>query len=158
MSEVFYKLHELTKRLYDKSLGIIVEEGSLLLSGQTNRIFVLFKIRNIAKNAVKAVKIVVTAYDAQNNAVEKQEYTYSDLQIGQNDEFGNRTPLLFTDKATKYRIKSFSVTVSKIITADDVMIESSRELACLPVPTPLFKYFQAGKFVEEYKFNVCKDS
>lgn len=49
MSEVFYKLRELTNRLYDKSLGIIVEEGSLLLSGKTNRLFVLFKIRNKQK-------------------------------------------------------------------------------------------------------------
>ncbi len=158
MSEVFYKLHELTNRLYDKSLGIIVEEGSLLLSGKTNRIFVLFKIRNIAKSAVKTVQIVVTAYDSRNNAIEKQEYAYSDLQIGQNDEFGNRTPLLFTDKATKYRIKSFSVTVSKITTTDGAMLESNCELTNIPTPTPLFKYFQTGIFVEEYKFNVCKDA
>lgn len=31
------------------------------------------------------------------------------------------------------------------------------ELAYIPTPTPLFKYFQVEQFVEEYKFNVCKD-
>lgn len=93
----------------------MISAGALLMDNVTGNVLAQLKLRNLSHQAVKAVKIKIHAYDAAGaelNGVDA--FSYPDLDVPLDGEFGSQTPILLPDAATR----SFTVDILSVTLAD----------------------------------------
>ena len=63
MAERFERLYKSPDNLYISGSPVIISAGSLLKDSQTGSIIVQLKFHSVSENAIKAVKVSLSAFD-----------------------------------------------------------------------------------------------
>lgn len=115
MSERFSRLFSLPENLGQYGCPVLISAGALLKDNNTGKLLVQLKLRNISEQVVKSVKIKINAYDTAGCELKGVEaFSYLDLAAGRDKEFGNRTPIILSDKTTR----SFSAEILSVAFMD----------------------------------------
>ena len=115
MSERYTRLFSLPENLGLKDCPVVISAGALLMDNVTGNVLAQLKLRSLSPQAVKAVKIKIHAYDtagAELNGVD--DFSYLDLDVPLDGEFGSQTPIPLPDAATR----SFTVDILSVTLAD----------------------------------------
>ena len=116
MSERYSRLFSLPTNLYTEGSPILIAAGALLKDNHTNKVLVQLKFRNISQKAIKSVKVKVNAYDtAKGQLAGIDTFSYLDLSVAANEEFGQSTPIHLPDTTTR----SFSVEILSVVYTDN---------------------------------------
>lgn len=114
MSERYTRLFSLPENLGLESCPVVISAGALLKDNTTGNVLAQLKFRNLTSQAVKAVKVKIHAYDtakAELNGV--NIFSYLDLNVPLDGEFGSQTPIPLPDAATR----SFTVDILSVVLA-----------------------------------------
>lgn len=115
MSDRYFRLYSLPQNLYAEGSPVLILAGALLKDNQTGKVLVQLKFRNISNKEIKSIKIKVNAYDTASGLLKGVEgFSYLDLTVPANDEFGQSTPVVLPDATTR----SFSVEILQAVFAD----------------------------------------
>lgn len=115
MSERYSRLFSLPENLGQYGCPVLISAGALLKDNNTGKLLVQLKFRNISEQIIKSVKIKVNAYDTAGCELKGVEaFSYLDLAVGRDKEFGNQTPVILPDKTTR----SFSVEILSVAFMD----------------------------------------
>lgn len=115
MSERYTRLFSLPENLGLENCPVVISAGALLKDNITGKVLAQLKLRNLSHQAAKAVKVKIHAYDtakAELNGVDA--FSYQDLNVPLDGEFGSQTPILLPDAATR----SFTVDILSVVLAD----------------------------------------
>lgn len=115
MSERYTRLFSLPENLGLEDCPVVISAGALLKDNVTGDVLAQLKLRNLSPQAVEAVKVKIHAYDtakAELNGVDA--FSYQDLNVPLDGEFGSQTPIPLPDTATR----SFTVDILSVILAD----------------------------------------
>lgn len=112
MSERYTRLFSLPENLGQDGCPILISAGALLKDNNTRKVLVQLKFRNISEQAIKSVKIKVNAYDTAGGSLRGvEDFSYLDLDVEQDVEFGSKTPIVLPDKTTR----SFDIEIVAVI-------------------------------------------
>ena len=115
MSERYTRLFSLPENLGLEDCPVVISAGALLMDNTTGKVLAQLKLRNLSSQAVKAVKVKIHAYDtakAELNGIDT--FSYLDLNVPLDGEFGSQTPIPLPDAATR----SFTVDILSVVLAD----------------------------------------
>jgi hypothetical protein len=115
MNERYSRLFVLPANLYVEGSPVLIAAGALLKDNYANKVLVQLKFRNISQKAIKSVKVKVNAYDtAKGQLAGIDAFSYLDLSVAENEEFGQNTPIHLPDITTR----SFAVEILSVVYAD----------------------------------------
>lgn len=115
MSERYTRLFSLPENLGLEDCPVVISAGALLKDNVTGNVLVQLKLRNLSPQAVNAVKVKIHAYDTAKTELNGVEaFSYQDLNIPLDGEFGSQTPIPLPDAATH----SFTVDILSVTLAD----------------------------------------
>lgn len=115
MSERYSRLFSLPENIGLPGSPVLISAGVLLKDTNTGKVLVQLKLRNISEQVVKSVKIKINAYDTAGCELKGAEaFSYLDLSVAFDEEFGNQTPIILPDKTTR----SFSVEILSVAFMD----------------------------------------
>lgn len=115
MSERYTRLFSLPQNLGLEDCPVVISAGALLMDNVTGNVLAQLKLRNLSHQAVKAVKIKIHAYDAAKTELNGVDaFSYLDLNVPLDGEFGSQTPIPLPDTATR----SFTVDILSVTLAD----------------------------------------
>lgn len=149
MSDRYTKLFALSENLYSAGAPVVIAAGALQKDNQTGKVFAQLKIRNIQDRPIKAATVNVTPFDTVGKPLgEVVDYQYLDLTAGRDADFGQKTPVMLKEAATR----SFSVSVSEVIFSDNSIWTASNE-AWEPLSAPVApeKEFADGELAKQYQ-------
>lgn len=109
--EKFEFLFKSYKGLYIEGSPLIICARALIKNNENGKIFVQLKFKNISYKIIKAVKVLVKAFDSFGNEVEGKEYQYIDISVKRNEEFGNKQLIELLNNTTR----SFSVICKEVL-------------------------------------------
>lgn len=157
MNERFVKFYTLTQNDYshEKECLAVCIGGALLFDKQQRRIVGQLKFRNLSKSNIILLKVSVTAYDDNNNVVEKiKGYVYRDINVPSGAEFGGNRAIVFSNP----RIRRMSVEINDVI-FDTTKIRSKNNNSNKSVNTPAQASRTSEKnSVTEQKIKSDKDT
>lgn len=112
MSERYTRLFSLPTNIGQDGCPVLISAGALLKDNNTGKLLVQLKLRNISKQVIKSVKIKVNAYDTAGMSLKGVEaFSYLDLAVVRDGEFGSKTPVILPDKTTR----SVSVEILSVV-------------------------------------------
>lgn len=115
MSERYTRLFSLPENLGLEDCPVVISAGALLMDNVTGNILAQLKLRNLSPQAVNAVKVKIHAYDTAKTELNGVEaFSYQDLNVPLDGEFGSQTPIPLPDAATR----SFTVAILSVVLAD----------------------------------------
>lgn len=115
MSERYLRLFSLPQNIGQAGSPVLISAGALLKDNSTGKVLVQLKFRNISEKSIKSVKIKVNAYDTAGCELKGIDaFSYLDLALGRDKEFGNQTPIMLPDKTTR----AFSVEILSVAFMD----------------------------------------
>ena len=108
MAERYTRLYSLQENLYQEGSPILISAGALLKDNSTGKLLVQLKFRNISNYVINAVKVKINAFDPAGTELKGIEsFSYLDLSVEEDGEFGQQKPLPLPDVTTR----SFSVEI-----------------------------------------------
>lgn len=155
MSERYSKLFALSENLYSAGAPVVIAAGALQKDNQTGKVFAQLKIRNIQDKAIKAATVRITPFDTVGKPLGGVvDYQYLDLSAGRDTDFGQKTPVMLKEAATR----SFAVSVSEVIFSDNSIRTASNE-AWEPLSAPVTpeKEFADGELAKQYRVKYGAD-
>ena len=155
MSERYSKLFALSENLYSAGAPVVIAAGALQKDNQTGKVFAQLKIRNIQDKVIKAATVKITPFDTVGKPLGGTvDYQYLDLSAGRDTDFGQKTPVMLKEAATR----SFAVSVSEVIFSDNSIWTASNE-AWEPLPAPVTpeKAFTDGELAKQYRVKYGTD-
>lgn len=155
MSERYSKLFALSENLYSAGAPVVIAAGALQKDNQTGKVFAQLKIRNIQDKAIKAATVKITPFDTVGKPLGGTvDYQYLDLAAGRDTDFGQKTPVMLKEAATR----SFAVSVSEVIFSDNSIWTASDE-AWEPLSAPVTpeKAFTDGELAKQYRVKYGTD-
>lgn len=115
MSERYTRLFSLPENLGLEDCPVVISAGALLMDNTTGKVLAQLKLRNLAPQAVKAVTVRINAYNTAGEALNGVDgFSYLDLDVPLDGEFGSQTPIPLPDAATR----SFTVDILSVTLAD----------------------------------------
>lgn len=124
MSERYSKLFALSENLYSVGAPAVIAAGALQKDNQTGKVFAQLKIRNIQDKSIKATTVKITPFDTVGKPLGGTvDYQYLDLSAEHDTDFGQKTPVILKEAATR----SFSVSVLEVVFSDDSVWTTSNE-------------------------------
>lgn len=155
MSDRYSKLFALPENLYSVGAPVVIAAGALQKDNQTGKVFAQLKIRNIQNKSIKAATVKITPFDTAGKPLgEIVDYQYLDLSVGRDSDFGQKTPVMLKEAATR----SFAVSVSEVIFSDNSIWTASNEAwEPLSVPVTPEKEFTDGELVKQYRIKYGAD-
>lgn len=124
MSERYSKLFALSENLYSVGAPVVIAAGALQKDSQTGKVFAQLKIRNIQDKTIKATTVKITPFDTVGKPLGGTvDYQYLDLSAERDTDFGQKTPVILKEAATR----SFSVSVLEVVFSDDSVWTTSNE-------------------------------
>lgn len=124
MSERNSKLFALSENLYSVGAPAVIAAGALQKDNQTGKVFAQLKIRNIQDKSIKATTVKITPFDTVGKPLGGTvDYQYLDLSAERDTDFGQKTPVILKEAATR----SFSVSVLEVVFSDDSVWTTSNE-------------------------------
>lgn len=116
MSERYTRLFSLPANLGLEDCPVVISAGALLMDNVTGNVLAQLKLRNLSPQAVNAVKVKIHAYDTAKTELNGVDaFSYQDLNIPLDGEFGSQTPIPLPDAATR----SFTVDILSVTLADE---------------------------------------
>lgn len=155
MSERYSKLFALSENLYSAGAPVVIAAGALQKDNQTGKVFAQLKIRNIQDKAIKAVTVKITPFDTVGKPLGGVvDYQYLDLAAARDIDFGQKTPVMLKEAATR----SFAVSVSEVIFSDNSIWTASNEAwEALSAPVAPEKEFTDGELAKQYRAKYGAD-
>lgn len=118
MSNRFEKLYSLSGQLYAPSSPVIITAGALLKDTQTGKVLAQLKFKNINSKVIKAITVSLLPRDTANQPLgEKETHQILDLAANRDSEFGQKTPLYFSDNTTR----AYQVIVEEVVFSDNTV-------------------------------------
>ena len=155
MSERYSKLFALSENLYSAGAPVVIAAGALQKDNQTGKVFAQLKIRNIQDKAIKAATVKITPFDTVGKPLGGTvDYQYLDLSAKRDTDFGQKTPVMLKEAATR----SFAASVSEVIFSDNSIWTASNE-AWEPLSAPVTpdKEFINGELAKQYRVKYGTD-
>lgn len=147
MANRFEKLFCLPNNLYSDESPVIVVAGVLLKDTQSGKLVVQLKFKNISEFQIKALKIKLTAYDADGERIAgEREYQYLDLQISSGGEFGANKAIIMPDAATR----SFDIQTIWAVEQNGTIHDVPMPLNALPLLRPLNTVINHEELVKQF--------
>lgn len=155
MSERYSKLFALSENLYSAGAPVVIAAGALQKDNQTGKVFAQLKIRNIQDKAIKAVTVKITPFDTVGKPLGGVvDYQYLDLAAARDIDFGQKTPVMLKEAATR----SFAVSVSEVIFSDNSIWTASNEVwEPLSASITPEKAFADGELAKQYRAKYGAD-
>ncbi len=155
MSERYSKLFALSENLYSAGAPVVIAAGALQKDNQTGRVLAQLKMRNIQGKAIKAATVKITPFDTVGKPLgETVDYQYLDLSAGRDADFGQKTPVMLKEAATR----SFTVSVVEVIFADNSVWTASNEVwEPLSAPVALETALSDGELAKQYRVKYGAD-
>lgn len=139
MSERYSKLFSLPENLYTEGSPVIIAAGALLKDNSTGKLLVQLKFRNISDCVINAVKVKISAFDPAGTALKGVEsFSYLDLSVGKDGEFGQKKPIPLSDVTTR----SFSVQILSVTYSGGIYTPKEKEIAA-PAEQEVLETIQA---------------
>ncbi len=155
MSDRYSKLFALSENLYSVGAPVVIAAGALQKDNQTGKVFAQLKIRNIQDKAIKAATVKITPFDTVGKPLGGTvDYQYLDLSAKRDTDFGQKTPVMLKEAATR----SFAAFVSEVIFSDNSIWTASNE-AWEPLSAPVTpdKEFINGELAKQYRVKYGTD-
>lgn len=155
MSDRYSKLFALSENLYSAGAPVVIAAGALQKDNQTGKVFAQLKIRNIQDKVIKAATVKITPFDTVGKPLGGTvDYQYLDLSAKRDTDFGQKTPVMLKEAATR----SFAVSVSEVIFSDNSIWTASNE-AWEPLSAPVTpdKEFINGELAKQYRVKYGTD-
>lgn len=115
MSERYTRLFSLPENLGLEDCPVVISAGALLMDNTTGKVLAQLKLRNLSSQSVKAVTVRINAYNTAGEALNGGEaFSYLDLDVPLDGEFGSQTPIPLPDAA----MRSFTVDILSVVLAD----------------------------------------
>ena len=155
MSGRYSKLFALSENLYSVGAPVVIAAGALQKDNQTGKVLAQLKIRNIQDKAIKAATVKITPFDTVGKPLGGTvDYQYLDLSAGRDTDFGQKTPVMLKEAATR----SFAVYVSEVIFSDNSIWTASDE-AWEPLSAPVTpeKEFTDVELAKQYRVKYGAD-
>ena len=155
MSDRYSKLFALSENLYSVGAPVVIAAGALQKDNQTGKVFAQLKIRNIQDKVIKALTVKLTPFDTVGKPLGGTvDYQYLDLSAKRDTDFGQKTPVMLKEAATR----SFAASVSEVIFSDNSTWTASNE-AWEPLSAPVTpdKEFINGELAKQYRVKYGTD-
>lgn len=155
MSDRYSKLFALSENLYSAGAPVVIAAGALQKDNQTGKVFAQLKIRNIQDKVIKAATVKITPFDTVGKPLGGTvDYQYLDLSAKRDTDFGQKTPVMLKEAATR----SFAVSVVEVIFSDNSIWTASNE-AWEPLSAPVTpdKEFINGELAKQYRVKYGTD-
>lgn len=112
MTGRYERVFSLKENLYTAGSPVIILAGALLKDHQSGKILAQLKLKSIHDVPIKALTVKVWPGDTLFQSLGKPlDYQYLDLDINRDSEFGQSTPIVMPNVATR----TFRVVVSEVI-------------------------------------------
>lgn len=149
MSNRFEKLYSLSGQLYAPSSPVIITAGTLLKDTQTGKVLAQLKFKNINSKVIKAVTVSLLPLDTANQPLgEKETHQILDLTANRDDEFGQKTPLYFSNNTTR----AYQVVVEEVVFSDNTVWKTDgAPLSDLPAQKTAADMFSDDELEKQYK-------
>lgn len=142
-SIIFDRMHN----LYAKDTKIIIERAVITKDNDTGELFAQIKMSNLFPKTLVAVKVMLTGFDSSNKKIEEKEFSYFDLAVNQGREFGQKTPLRFSNNA----VRSFDIRIAETVYSDGSKLTNCKTgLLALPKAEPLTGNLSAAQ-ISDYR-------
>ena len=102
MGERYSKLFLLEGHCYCAGSPVIIEAGALLKDNQSGKVIAQLKFKNISEKVIRAVTVKIFCkeiYGANIEGIDK--FSYLDLNVGRDERFGEKTPIILPDASTR---------------------------------------------------------
>ena len=155
MSDRYSKRFALSENLYSVGAPVVIAAGALQKDNQTGKVFAQLKIRNIQDKVIKAATVKITPFDTVGKPLGgTADYQYLDLSAKRDTDFGQKTPVMLKEAATR----SFAASVSEVIFSDNSTWTASNE-AWEPLSAPVTpdKEFINGELAKQYRVKYGTD-
>ena len=154
MSNRFEKLYSLPNSLYAPSMPVIIVAGALLKDTQTDKVLAQLKFKSISPKAIKAVTVSLLPLDTANQPLgEKETYQILDLAANRDDEFGQKTPLYFSNNTTR----AYRAIVEEVIFSDNTVWKSDgAPLSDLPTQKTAADILSDNELEKQYKLEYSE--
>ena len=149
MNSRFEKLYSLPSQLYAPSMPVIIAAGALLKDTQTGKVLAQLKFKSISPKTIKAVTVSLLPLDTANQPLgEKETHQILDLAANRDAEFGQKTPLYFSNNTTR----AYQVIVEEVVFSDNTVWKSDgAPLSDLPVQETAQALLSDAELVKQYK-------
>lgn len=155
MSDRYSRLFTLPVNLYTSGSPVLIQAGALLKDNQTGKVLAQLKIKNIMRQAVKAVTVHIQPLDTVGNLLgDAVSFQYLDLNAGRGEDFGTKTPVMLPNVATR----SFLVSVTEVVFQDHTIWHGTEEVwKELPAAETLEDGIKHRELVEQYRIQFGAD-
>lgn len=149
MNNRFKRLYSLPSQLYAPSMPVIVTAGALLKDTQTGKVLAQLKFKNINSKVIKAIAVSLLPLDTANQPLgEKETHQILDLTANRDDEFGQKTPLYFSNNTTR----AYQVVVEEVVFSDNTVWKTDgAPLSDLPTQKTAQDLLSDAELVKQYK-------
>ncbi|MBO4894008.1 MAG: tetratricopeptide repeat protein [Clostridia bacterium] len=112
--ERYKRLFQSENNLYVEDSPVVVSAGAITKDTETGKVFAQIKTKNISDKTIKAIIVMFSGYDVENNPVgDTIKYEYLDLDCGCGREVGSKTPIYLDNSGTRsFRIENINVIFS----------------------------------------------
>lgn len=155
MHEIYSKLFALPENLYSVGAPVVIAAGALQKDNQTGKVLAQLKIRNIQDKVIKALTVKLTPFDTVGKPLGGTvDYQYLDLAAARDADFGQKTPVMLKEAATR----SFAVSVSEVIFSDNSIWTASNEVwEPLSPPVALETALSDNELAKQYRVKYGAD-
>lgn len=131
--ERYTSLYRLPENQYTAGSPVLLEAGALLKDSRTGAVLVQLKIRSVSAKLIRAVMVVVDAFDVSGAPLEGvAEYQYLDLSVPRDEPFGQHQAIVLPDANTRRA----SVRCTRVVFADGTSWEADPSAVWSPLPEP----------------------
>lgn len=154
MAERFKRLFSAERNLYTKGAPLLILAGALLQDSYGGNLLAQIKYRSISEKAISAVTVTVTMLDAAGKALgQPVKYTYQNLNITRDGEFGRNAAIVLPDAAAR----AFSVAVGEVLFADDSVWTCEGEWAPIKELKTLEEDYGDAELANQYRVRYGAD-
>ena len=128
---------------YIKNTVLLLSKSALTKDNEKDAVLVQLKFRSLYEKRIVALEVLVTGMDLEGKTIEEKKFQYIDLDVGKNEEFGDRTPIYMEQN----RVRKFIIHVARIV-FNDGSAETVDDGECIIVPENSFPF--SGGMKDQY--------
>lgn len=149
----FERLFEIDKNQYISASPVILQAGVLLKNTQNGRLAIQMKFQSVSEKTITAVVVNFRLMDVTGKELLNKEYQYLDLDVKENQTFGDRTAVWLSQPETR----SYAATVEQVVFADGSTWVRPHDGAQQPLPAPIPLAFSAD-LLRQYRERTMKNT
>ncbi len=154
MAERFKRLFSAESNLYTAGAPLLILAGALLQDSYGGNLLAQIKYRSISEKAISAVTVSVVMLDAAGKSLgQPVRYTYQNLNISRDGEFGRSTAIVLPDAAAR----AFSVEVTEVAFADGSVWSCTAEWAPIKELKTLEEDYGDAELANQYRVRYGSD-